>query len=1157
MTDFNIEIIQQPSYSLEITSTNGSSEPNLIEVITSGGNLIEVSNRDKILPSDFPDNYPISYTTGLLPISRVSGLYSGSGIIFSSGLDGSLAINALAQNITLSGTSGISVSQNGNLYTIYTTGTFGLSSSQIQSLLNSGVSINVISGTGNFNSLSISGTPVSISGHSHTASSITDFNSSVSGLLPVKNILGSGYASVASSGGVFTVSVTGLQPSGNYSISGHTHTSSQITDFNTSVNSLVSVKNVSGSGYVNVLATTGNYIVSVSGLQPSGNYSLSGHQHIASDIINFNSSVSGLLPITNIVGTSGASVTSSGTVFTVAVTGSFGLTTSQIQSLLNSGVSISVTGGTGNFNSLSVNSIPVSTSGHSHLSSSIIDFNSSVSGLLPVKNIINSGYVSVSSSSGIFTIGVTGLQPSGNYSLSGHNHIASNITDFNSATSGLLTPYALLNSGNFITLLVTGTPVSLSGHTHTSSQITDFNSSVSSLISVKNVVGSGYVNIISTTGLFTISVTGLQPSGNYSLVGHNHTSSDITNFNSSVSGLLTPYALLNSGNFTTLLVTGIPVSLSGHTHTSSQITDFNTSVNNLISVKDILAGSGIQIGVTSGIYTVTAYGVAASSASSLITRCENRTGSALPKMTVVYINGGQGNRPTIQKSIASNEGGSSKTYGITASQINDNSAGDVVVFGALIDVDTNQFGATEGSTLYLSPSVSGNLTAIKPTAPNHMVAVGKIVRNHVNQGIIEVSIQNGFELEELHNVATTGAISGQFLKYDGSLWRNSGITSSDIGSFNSSVSGLLTPYAQLNDATFNTLNVDTLFTCNTTNFSIDGDGNTSIGNNSQLVDVSVPNLSVVYKLSFASGTASSGLNVFNYLRLNNTDVSLSGHAHLVSDISNFGSGVSGLSPVKEILPGNNVTITSNSGVYTINASGGGGGSSVSISSPGSGRVLTSDGTSSGIIGQSGLTFINNILSVTGMPVSVSGHSHALTIGSGSGTAITYDSSQTLNILGSGSAIVSYNNSNKTIYINSPSPTRGYEVLGSGKSVFTVDGGYVVGNIDVFYNGVKLLNGNDFTATNGSTFALSISGVAGDVVEWNAFSTAPRYQVIMGEVRSDFVSGVNYIGNAVQGSAEASGVWRIKKTSIDSDGSIISNLTATNVKWTDRLTSTYV
>lgn len=41
----------------------------------------------------------------------------------------------------------------------------------------------------------------------------------------------------------------------------------------------------------------------------------------------------------------------------------------------------------------------------------------------------------------------------------------------------------LANSGNFITgLTVNGTGITLSGHTHTSSNITDFNSSVSGLI---------------------------------------------------------------------------------------------------------------------------------------------------------------------------------------------------------------------------------------------------------------------------------------------------------------------------------------------------------------------------------------------------------------------------------------------------------------------------------------------------------------------------------------------------------------------------------------------------------------------------------------------------------------------------------------------------
>jgi len=50
----------------------------------------------------------------------------------------------------------------------------------------------VPSSSGNFTSLSVNGTEVSISGHTHTSSDITNFNSSVSGLLPSNLVTGSG-----------------------------------------------------------------------------------------------------------------------------------------------------------------------------------------------------------------------------------------------------------------------------------------------------------------------------------------------------------------------------------------------------------------------------------------------------------------------------------------------------------------------------------------------------------------------------------------------------------------------------------------------------------------------------------------------------------------------------------------------------------------------------------------------------------------------------------------------------------------------------------------------------------------------------------------------------------------------------------------------------
>lgn len=54
-------------------------------------------------------------------------------------------------------------------------------------------------------------------------------------------------------------------------------------------------------------------------------------------------------------------------------------------------------------------------------------------------------------------------------------------------------------------------------------------------------------------------------------------------------------------------------SLSNHRHSSADITNFNSSVSGLLPVKDIVASSGINIFSVSGIYTISSPGVVASS----------------------------------------------------------------------------------------------------------------------------------------------------------------------------------------------------------------------------------------------------------------------------------------------------------------------------------------------------------------------------------------------------------------------------------------------------------------------------------------------------------------------------------------------------------------
>jgi hypothetical protein len=170
-----------------------------------------------------------------------------------------------------------------------------------------------------------------------------------------------------------------------------------------------------------------------------------------------------------------------------------------------------------------------------------------------------------------------------------------------------------------------------------------------------------------------------------------------------------------------------------------------------------------------------------SQAGSLVTTVFNNTGSTLSKFSVVYINGGQGDLPTVALAQANSELTSSKTYGVIYADIPNMQSGQVIVAGALTGVNTDQFNPTaptgdvNGVGLYLSPTVPGGLTTTKPSAPNNMVYVATIVRTHQTQGVVEVRIQNGFELEELHNVAiTTPVPNNQVLKYDSvtSLWKN-------------------------------------------------------------------------------------------------------------------------------------------------------------------------------------------------------------------------------------------------------------------------------------------------------------------------------------------------------------------------------------------------
>lgn len=164
-----------------------------------------------------------------------------------------------------------------------------------------------------------------------------------------------------------------------------------------------------------------------------------------------------------------------------------------------------------------------------------------------------------------------------------------------------------------------------------------------------------------------------------------------------------------------------------------------------------------------------------SAADRLQTTVYNETGATIPKMSVIYLDGPHGNLPKIVLAIADNETDSALTYGIIQNDIGNMSSGICVEAGRLENLNTNIAGWAEGDVLYLSPTVLGGITNIKPTAPNQLVIVGVLVRKHPSQGVIQVKIQNGYEINELHNVLINGSLAAnQTLKYDSvtSLWKN-------------------------------------------------------------------------------------------------------------------------------------------------------------------------------------------------------------------------------------------------------------------------------------------------------------------------------------------------------------------------------------------------
>lgn len=173
----------------------------------------------------------------------------------------------------------------------------------------------------------------------------------------------------------------------------------------------------------------------------------------------------------------------------------------------------------------------------------------------------------------------------------------------------------------------------------------------------------------------------------------------------------------------------------------------------------------------------------------------NNDSVTINKGQPVYAFGAAGNRMSVKLANNTADATSAKTLGLVfSSSIAPNQTGFIIIQGVIENINTAAY--SPGDTLYLGAS-AGALTNVKPYAPNHLVYIGIVERANAGNGQIYVRTQNGYELDEIHDVdlITTPPTNNQVLAYETSsgLWKNKSLSAVGAGTVTSVSASMVTP----------------------------------------------------------------------------------------------------------------------------------------------------------------------------------------------------------------------------------------------------------------------------------------------------------------------------------------------------------------------------
>lgn len=256
-----------------------------------------------------------------------------------------------------------------------------------------------------------------------------------------------------------------------------------------------------------------------------------------------------------------------------------------------------------------------------------------------------------------------------------------------------------------------------------------------------------------------------------------------------------PHATASGTDTYTATITGVTSYADGDAYlvrfTNGNTTSCTLNINTLGAIPlyrnndgaliggDIWAGAEMLCVYNSGLNIFQCIGTSPNSLYSYVTNADSVT---LTKGMPVYAFGGQGDRMTVKRANNTTDATSAQTVGLVLStSIAANQKGIIIIQGLLDGLSTLPTSTfADGDPVYLG-ATAGTITNVKPYAPNHLVYLGVVTTaSNGSAGRMYVRVQNGYELDELHNVQAQSPSLKDTLWYDNTVspaqWKTASIS---------------------------------------------------------------------------------------------------------------------------------------------------------------------------------------------------------------------------------------------------------------------------------------------------------------------------------------------------------------------------------------------